>query len=1844
MESLLGELLSDRYWMLDIVGRGVTGTVIFRAEDVSTGRQVTVKAFSPELVPNLEIFDRFRRDAALAAQLGAPGVPGFVDARKTDRGIYIAVNEHHEGETLGQLIEKDIILPHGRVFSLMASLCGILQRVHDGGVVHRDIKPDNILVSIDGPGERVRFLDFGTANLWEAPGGQIEQMAGGGLLAPDYLAPQQLRRSGPLDGRVDIYAMGVVMYRAVVGRLPFEGQAFEQVKTRILAGNAQPPHHVNPDLPEEAGNLIMRAMHRLPEGRFQTPREMAYELGKMEGVTVPSGEEPEAVSEAVVLTDIAYSSEPHAALAVEESESSVASDEWESIIEELTETLYSSGDMAERLKAGKSLAQAYENVFSEPEKALEIYGLLMMIDERDREVLDGLERLSTKAGDWHSLLEILEKKIELEEKLSAKAELLARAGDVYFEKLGDLERAIRAYRRVVDELHLPSNKVLRSLESIYKQQEKWDAYVETLNKLIPLSEPAGRVDIYEEIATTYAIVLKNPVRAKEAAARLLKIQPSNELALGIMSELARKESDDEDEVTAKIDFSKVNPATVIQEYLNRYDKAKTPRKRSMLLMRAARVYEEQMEDAVSAFELRKKAYLENPLGPGVLEAMEAAADRNGRWGELIDLAKGRIAELGDRMDAVPLYLHAAKWMIEKQGQMQAAQSIYTKVLQIDPDNAAAHAVIADLYKAAGKWENYLSYLRMQASKTKNKETKGHLFAKLGLTYKDELGRADLALESFRKALSHDVMNEAALDALEEIYVVNEMYLDLADILEKKVARCEAVGDRGKLKDQLVYQARLHETMLDDPVAAARSLEKALTVDDRDPEVLASLEKLYETLGHTRDLIAVLEKRLAAAEGDEEKIGLLGRMAALCRRDLVQPELAAEKYEQVLAVDAANQEALEALEDIYRGLKQWDRLATTLEKHVSASSDRQKKIYLLLAAGQILGKELKDRKRAIDFFQRVLAVEEAHQGALEMLAALYEEEGSHEEACGVLQKLADLETEPGEKADLLFRMGQILSRDLGRPEEAMAKLNEAVALAPDHLEALGSLRTSYFDMQDWQRASSVLEKEIEHTTVRQQKSALLYAQGRIMAQYMDRDSDAIAYFREALKIYPDNDDAARPMVDYYMSEKQWEKAEELLDLILRKADGSEEDIHVWRLKLGQVAATLGNFEKAYQACREVFAIEGGNVEAIKGMAHALFGMGRWAEAFKYFHMIVFKFSDKTTPRERTDIYYYLGVCKLKLNEPRKGLQLLETILESDPHHGPSLEALADFYEKQKNFEKALHFKQMIAETLDEEARSRLLEEIGDMWQSQTRMGLKSAAAYREALAFRPYDRSLLHKLVQLYSNLKHWKSAVEVLEDISELETDPGRKSRYYHSIAVIYQSEMRNYERAVEYLNRALDADPDNLKEFEAIERILTPLRDWEKLEANYLKMLERISGKDKTVLEINLLHNLGEIYRTRMKDFDAAAQVFRMAADLEPGNLVRHEILAELFKLMPERREDAVREYMFLLGHEPNSVESYKALRTLYYDAGEFDKAWCVCGVLHVMAHADEEERDFYQHYRSDEFRIPQVTLDRQTWLAELQHPEEDVLIGDIFNIMIPLVSKARARPIKDFDLKRRYRQDPDSGKDPMAWIFGRAAAVLGLYLPELYVSDTYKMGIEYITSDPAASVVGNQITTARFSDRELAFLFGKHLTYYAAGRYMRVLEPSIAGLTALLLAACRLSKPDYPVPQELSGRVEAILGAFRTEMLPDQLGMLVNAASTFTDSASPPDLEKWLWNVEFSASRAGLVLCNDLELAVRMLNAMSSGIADAPLKAKVTDLKLFSISESYFSLRKRLGLNVKG
>ncbi|MFZ6183897.1 protein kinase domain-containing protein [Nannocystis pusilla] len=269
-----GEVLADRYRVHHRLGKGGMGEV-YLAEHMDIGRKVAIKTLNAHLQDKPEIADRFMQEARTSSRVRHSNIVDITDFGKTDHGAPFFVMEYLEGEDLKSVLKRERVLPWERARDIILQVCAALAAAHAHGVVHRDLKPDNIYLIRQGDQELVKVLDFGIAKVISEAGDEMTQ-TGVLLGTPEYMSPEQAQEQ-PLDGRSDIYAMGVLMFRMFTGRLPFRAKAFMAVLGMHMQQPPPRPSEVDPSHPvsERQEAVILRCLEKKPEDRYQTADELA---------------------------------------------------------------------------------------------------------------------------------------------------------------------------------------------------------------------------------------------------------------------------------------------------------------------------------------------------------------------------------------------------------------------------------------------------------------------------------------------------------------------------------------------------------------------------------------------------------------------------------------------------------------------------------------------------------------------------------------------------------------------------------------------------------------------------------------------------------------------------------------------------------------------------------------------------------------------------------------------------------------------------------------------------------------------------------------------------------------------------------------------------------------------------------------------------------------------------------------------------------------------------------------------------------------------------------------------------------------------------------------------------------------------------------------------------------------------------------------------------------------------------------------------------------------------------------------------------------------------------------
>ena len=287
-DPLIGQTLAEKYAIEELIKHGGMGAV-YRGKHVLMDKTVAIKVLRPSLAMDNDVVARFSREAKAASRISHPHAVNVTDFGEDENGVVFLVMEYLDGRTLKEIIKAEGAFTLDRTVEIVRQVAGALDAAHEQGVIHRDLKSDNIMLSQTNGGDWAKVLDFGIAKIQQAHGVADPDITAANLVVgtPQYMSPEQCAQLGPLDARSDIYSFGVIVYEMLAGRVPFTGESPTVIMMQQVQDPAPPLSDSRPDLPKAVGEVVARALQKQPADRFPTAGDLAAALAQA-AATAPS--------------------------------------------------------------------------------------------------------------------------------------------------------------------------------------------------------------------------------------------------------------------------------------------------------------------------------------------------------------------------------------------------------------------------------------------------------------------------------------------------------------------------------------------------------------------------------------------------------------------------------------------------------------------------------------------------------------------------------------------------------------------------------------------------------------------------------------------------------------------------------------------------------------------------------------------------------------------------------------------------------------------------------------------------------------------------------------------------------------------------------------------------------------------------------------------------------------------------------------------------------------------------------------------------------------------------------------------------------------------------------------------------------------------------------------------------------------------------------------------------------------------------------------------------------------------------------------------------------------------
>ena len=1488
-------------------------------------------------------------------------------------------------------------------------------------------------------------------------------------------------------------------------------------------------------------------------------------------------------------------------------------------------------DPALHIETYRKLGRVYRDKLEDNERSLDYWKQALTDDPNDLESLRAIEALDEAIDDQEDLAVTLRQilasgQLQLEDQLACAIKL---AG--VLDGLGRVDDTIEIWNYVLD-LDGTHIQALNELERLYEGEGRWEDVVNTLKRKINVTDDLEqKIELWQQIAKIWETQVGDIDNAADAYQNILELDPNRDAIFETLEELYTNYERWQDLPNVYMERADVVAERDQQMRLN-------------LLFKASKVAEEKLDNADTAFLILQTAILDHWKNEQLHAELERLAEKTGKWNDLVLIYEGMIEEATVPADMLALHNTVARWYFHHLHDNSASWQHFEYVRSLDPNNIECLEAMSEIFYRLGEWDQLIGTLGRRLELTTVTDDRVTLFLELAKVFEEKKGDIGQAIDFYIQAFR---LNEQRLDVMKElarIYETAEQWPELVDILERELAVIEDPEDKINVQYKVGV---VQESCLENNEKASDAYQAVLALDQTHADALRACERMDIALERWTDILKIYELQLAAFYEPAEQMDIYSKVSRVYEEHFDDLEHAIENMIQVTLIDSAYVPAIQELERLYEKAGRWQDLIDTLTVHINTVPDTNEHIELYRKLGVVYRDNMQDAYHSGEAFQNLISISPSDVPALYALADLYEAAEDYISAIQYLNEVVASISDNDEATDVHYRVGQIFTQKLEDDASAEERFKICLDINAAYMPAIDALAEMYERHEDWQNLIKILKQKVDCTRELDQKAQINCKLGDVSLHKIDDPVNAYAYYNEALSQQPECTEAAFPLAEKCLVDKAYARALLLYDIVIRHSSYVSDASQLYELnyKAGYCCQNLSQHEKALEYYRASYELNQDYAPTLLGMGEELLEAKDYDRSYKMFQNVLERFSDQLTHEQIIQIYYDSAVAKKEVGEYALAREHLARILEADGSQTKSLELIIDVCDEMGDWEALIYYMSIHMDRQeDSDVKFDELMKIAQVFETKIGDPDRQIETYYRALEVKPGSRIVLNHLLNIYNTTGQWENAIDIINRICESEEDPEKIARYYYTIGVIYRDELNIDNMAVEYFNKTLDTNVGELRAFEAIDRILTASRDWESLESNYLAMIKRVydDGSEEFNDTKKLLwYSLGEIYRTRLQEWDHAIDAFKKASELSPKDEKLHIILAELYVRMPieDYGRDAIEEIRTIIDLQGNNAtpeqerQNYRSLFFLYHQLHDYDRAWCITDITVAKNYALQDEVDHHDNLDSDMLAgaLPRLTEDQLKKF--LYHPKLNGDLTKLFMLYQQCLRPAFCHKDKDEGISKRHPVKPN--QDMPFWkIYSNSARAIGVTMaPDVYQCAFLTSGMRLANVDYNAFKVAPDMFSGR-DIPEWRFIISRNLmlfqTFFMAG-----IALGASALKALIIASVGYMNGKPPIDVNQQNIYNALKNVPRSlqDELRRQLDVIITKGIDLNASA-------WLKAVDLTCDRCGLLLCADYESAVMCIRRDDAMVSKLTADERIAELTRFAMSDEYFALRNILNI----
>lgn len=1252
-------------------------------------------------------------------------------------------------------------------------------------------------------------------------------------------------------------------------------------------------------------------------------------------------------------------------------------------------------------------AQIYELHLEQAEPAIERLRAIVGIDPSHLEAIQSLDRLYDQTEQWPELLDILEKEIEVATSADEILELRYRLGYIAQTHVGDVERAVDAYRSILEAEPTHANamaaleglfnqgvkalEIGEFLEPLYRMQEQWDKLLFLNEHLLHFeSDPSERIELMHDAASIAEERLLASDRAALWMQRALLEDPTNEGTL------------DEVERLAALNDGWLQLASTYADALL----VEAPvEDRVELGKRLARVYEDQLGDVERAEETLRYVVGLSGGDEECLGALDRIYVEHGAHDALVDTLQRRIASTEDPVSKVDYSYRLGAVLDNDLRRTDEAIKVYSNILDsIEPEHTDSIKALQEIYIRNEDWPNLLQAFEKEVAIALGDVERADIYAKMARLSEEKLNDVEKAKELWREVLDIRGEDPEALQALGRIYFAQENWRELVEILEREV-EAESTDDQNRVQ---IYGelGKIWYGKLERDGSAIDSWRAALDVDPTHIEAVYHIAEIHRDKQQWPELTSVLDEAAeigAAILSEEELEHIYLQAAYVFEHELEQSADAIAYYWKALEVNPRSFTALAGLETIYRREMEWEDVIGVMQRRADILEETSDRIEQLLAIARVHEDELENPVGGASALEQILEMEPLHDYAFNRLEAIYAVNEMWDELYALYsQRAASIAEVPDSPQFLakehvywMRKAGFVNEHKIGNLEEAFEMYQYAWLADFTDNEAVAELENvarqlERFEILAHQAGEIIAADQAQPNLTPDDRTAIYLALGRWYGQELDQHEWAVQCYQAVKRYDPHNVDAVRHMAQLYRKlEDHGSLARMLSEIINLSKDPAV--LAPTYAEMGDLARTvLGIPEDAHVYYRNALDYDPKNLRAILALEEIHRENASWGEYLEILQMKAAAIEDEAQLRKTK--LQIAETYEDRLDDAAAAIALYKEVLESDPANLAAMKGLERLYAASERY---VELREVLERQLDvvelERDRINLLMRLSAMWEEEFVKPEQAAERLEEVLQINPAHIEALTGLARLYRAARDWDRLIDTYERHIDATPDRGEKIRLLKLEGEAFETNLEDVQRAIDAYIAVTDIDPEDQEALDSLARLYMKSEDY----GAALDTLERLAPLiEETADRVRLESRIGALLEEKLGDRGGAIAHYETALDLDPGHLpslealrkiyldsgdwldaakiLRQEVehtesprvkalrLVELGHVYDERldeREDAIAVWEEALNHDPDSEEAALPLVDHYVDKELWGDAYPLLDLL--MKTSDKRERE---------------------------------------------------------------------------------------------------------------------------------------------------------------------------------------------------------------------------------------------------------------------------------------------